>query len=232
LPVALFFAMLMAGLMAVTAERLSYKPVRVRGGDPRFFMIASLGVGILIENTIRLVIGSQYRAYPNIIPSRTVEVLGVNIAIYDIVAASIAAIGLVLLEFYISKTKAGTAIRAAACDMRTAGLMGINVDKLILRTFFISGMLAGLAGMFLGVKYNVYPTLGNIQTKAMIGAIFGGLGSIPGAVYGALILGVLEVLVAGYISSTVRDIVVFCILIVLLLVKPNGLKGRSLEEKV
>lgn len=229
---ALVFAVLMAAIMAVIAERCSYRPVRMRGGGARFYMIASLGVGILIENTVRLVIGPEYRAYPEVIPSRVINVGSFSISIFDIVAAGIAAVGLIVLEFYINKTKTGTSIRAAACDMQTAGLMGINVDRLISHTFFISGMLAGLAGVFIGIKYTVYPTLGNIQTKAMVGAIFGGLGSISGAIYGALIVGILEVLVAGYISSSVRDIFVYAVLIVVLLVKPNGLKGKTLEEKV
>lgn len=229
---ALVFAVFMGGLVSITAERIAYKPVRLRGGDPKFFMIASLGIGILIENTVRLAIGPQFRAYPEVIPSRVINVGPFSISIFDIVAGLVAAVGLVALEFYITKTKAGTAIRASASDMKTAGLMGINVDKLILKTFFISGMLAGLGGMFIGIKYTVYPTMGNIQTKAMIGAIFGGLGSISGAIYGAMIVGVLEILVAGFISSKVRDIFVFGVLIIVLLVKPNGLRGRTIEEKV
>lgn len=94
--------------------------------------------------------------------------------------------------------------------MKAAGLMGINVSRLIMQVFFIAGVLAGVGGMFLGIKYTVYPTMGLIQTKAMIAAIFGGLGSISGAIYGAILLGLLEVFVAGYISSQIRDIVVFC----------------------
>ena len=229
---ALAFSIIAAGVVAVIAERLSYRPVRLRGGDPLYFMIASLGVGILIQNTIIVTIGPAFKTYPPIIPMRAVHFLGLTVSLFDLIAAGTAAIGLIALEFYINKTKAGIAIRSAAYDMRTAGLMGINVDMLIMKVFFLSGMLAGLGGMFLGIKYTVFPTLGNIQTKAMIGAIFGGLGSISGAIYGSLILGVLEVLVAGYISSTMRDIVVFVILIIVLILRPTGLKGRSLEEKV
>ena len=230
--VSLLIAVAMAGLAAVIAERFSYQPVRMRGGDPLFFMIASLGVGILIENTVMLVIGPEFKTYPTFLEVSSIKVGPVSISTFDIFAAAIAVIGLVVLEFYINKTKTGIAIRAAAYNMKAAGLMGVDVNKLIMKVFFIAGMLAGIGGVFLGCKYTVYPTLGSIQTKAMIGAIFGGLGSVSGAIYGALILGVLEVFVSGYISSTVRDIVVFTILIIVLIFRPTGLKGKALEEKV
>jgi len=229
---ALIMAVVMAGIVAVFSEHMAYCPVRERGGDPLYFMIASLGVGIVIQNAIVITIGPQFKVYPSIIPSRAVQFFGLSISIFDIIAAGVSILGLIVLEFYINKTKAGIAIRSAACDMKAAGLMGINVSSLIMRVFFISGMLAGIGGMFLGIKYTVYPTLGLIQTKAMIAAIFGGLGSISGAIYGAILLGILEVFVAGYISSQIRDIVVFAILIVVLIVRPSGIKGKSLEEKV
>ncbi len=229
---AILVAMVFAGLTAICAEHFSYRPVRIRGGDPLFFMIASLGVGILIENTIIVTIGPNFKTYPDLLEVRTIQFGSITIATFDLFAAGVAIIGLILLEFYINRTKAGIAIRAAAYNMKTAGIMGVNVDTLIMKVFFIAGLLAGIGGVFLGNKYTVYPTMGAIQTKAMIAAIFGGLGSISGAIYGAVILGVLEVFVAGYISSTIRDIVVFAVLIVVLIFRPTGLKGKPIEEKV
>lgn len=229
---ALLLAMLAAGLIAGMAEHFSYKPVRQRGGDSLYYMIASLGVGILIQNTIVVTIGPYFKTYPEVISTRMIEFCGISIGTYDLIAAVVAVVGLVILEYYINHTRAGIAIRAAAYDITTAGLMGVNVNALITKVFVIAGLLAGIGGMFLGNKYTVYPTLGAIQTKAMIGAIFGGLGSISGAIYGSIILGVLEVMVAGYISSNVRDIVVFTVLIVVLIFKPAGLKGKLVEEKV
>lgn len=230
--VAIACAIVSAGLIAVVAERLAYRPVRLRGGDPLYFMIASLGVGIFIENAIIVTIGPQFRTFPDVISTRSIAIGGLNIATMDLVAAIVAAVGLVAMEYYINKTKAGVAIRAAAFDMRTAGLMGINVDGLIMKVFFIAGLMAGIGGVFMGMKYTVYPQLGAITTKAMIAAIFGGLGSISGAIYGSIILGLVECFVSGYISSTLRDLIVYAILIVLLLFRPTGLKGKSVEEKV
>lgn len=109
--------------------------------------------------------------------------------------------------------------------------MGINVRQLILIVFIIAGSMAGLSGVFLGIKYTAYPTMGNLTNKAFISAVVGGLGSMPGAVVGALILGVLETMISAYVSSALRNLFAYALLIVILLIKPTGLMGKSMEDK-
>jgi len=132
----------------------------------------------------------------------------------------------------ITKTRQGMAIRAAATDLEAVGLMGVNTNRLIAIVFLVAGALAGLAGYFLGMKYTVYPQLGSITNKVYVAAVFGGLGSLPGAVIGSILLGIFETLISGYISSSARDIFVYLLLILVLLVKPTGLMGKKHEDKV
>ncbi len=228
IPIALAFS----GIMAATIERLAYRPIRTRGGRTLYFIIASMGVSIFCEHFIIAGIGAQYRTYPSLLPYRSFSIGGFTIGILDLVSAMVAVVSLALLQYFISKTKTGTAIRAAAFDLQIAGVMGINIDRLLMVVFLVAGSLAGIAGVILGIKYTVYPQLGYLTIKAFVGAVFGGLGSLPGAIVGSLLLGVLETFTAAFISSTLRDLVVFFMLILVLLVKPNGLMGVYTEEKV
>ena len=124
------------------------------------------------------------------------------------------------------------AIRATARDTDTAGLMGINVNKVSLIVFAISGVTAGIAGTFMGMKYTVYPNLGDISNKAFIASVIGGMGSLPGAVLGGFILGVIETMVSGYISSSMRDLFSFGIMILVLIFLPDGIVGKKVHDKL
>ena len=162
-----------------------------------------------------------------------IDVQGVSISTMDLAAAVIAAAMLILLTYLVSRTKAGIAIRAASQDLEAVGLMGVNTNLLITVVFLIAGALAGLAGFFLDMKYTVYPTLGTVITnKAYVAAVLGGLGSLPGAVVGSILLGVFEMMIAGYISSGARDVFVYLLLIIILIIKPSGLMGKKREDKV
>ena len=143
----------------------------------------------------------------------------------------LSAIALIILLFLINKSKFGLHVRAVACSSRTAGLLGIKIDRVIAMVFLLAGALAGLAGITYGMKYNIYPTMGNVGLKAFIASVIGGLGSVPGAIAGALLLGLIETVVSGYISSGLRDLISFCLLIVILLVRPSGLFGVDVQEK-
>ncbi len=226
-------AMIGGMLIATIADRLAYKTIRDRGSPTLYFIIASMGMAIFADNFIIATIGPRFRSYPEIFKITSIEWGRISISTMDLVAAVAAAIMLIVLVFIINKTKQGIAIRAAAYDLDAIGLMGVNTDLLITIVFFIAGSLAGLAGFFLGMKYTVYPSLGSaITTKAYIAAVFGGLGSLPGAVIGSILLGIFEMMIAGYISSSTRDIFVYLLLIVILLVKPSGLLGVKREDKV
>lgn len=230
--VAIPLAFLFSGVMATTVERLAYRPIRVRGGRTLYFIIASMGVSIFCEHFIIAGIGAQFRTYPALLPYRSFAVGGFSIGILDIVSAAVAIVALAGLQYFIAKTKTGTAIRAAAFDLQIAGVMGINIDRILTIVFLLAGTLAGIAGVILGIKYTVYPQLGYLTIKAFVGAVFGGLGSLPGAIVGSLVLGLLETYTSAFISSTMRDLVVFFTLILVLLLRPNGLMGVYTEEKV
>lgn len=226
-------AMVGGVLIATLADRLAYKSIRDRGSPTLYFIIASMGMAILVDNLIIATIGPRFRSYPEIFKVTSIELGRISISTMDLAAAVVAAVMLIILVFIINKTKQGIAIRAAANDLDTVGLMGVNTNLLITIVFFIAGSLAGLAGFFLGMKYTVFPTLGStITNKAYVAAVFGGLGSLPGAVIGSILLGIFEMMIAGYVSSGARDIFVYLLLIVLLLIKPSGLLGVKREDKV
>ena len=227
-------ALAASGLVAVLTERLAYKPIRERTPITLYLLIASMGVNIVIENIFVVTVGGRIRALPqSTFPTGVFELGGgVTVSASDILSLVVAAVFLVLLQLFLTRTRWGLAIRAAACDLRTAGLMGVNVTFLIALVFFVAGLLAAVGGIFLSVRYSLYPQLGSITTKAFIAAVIGGLGSLPGAVLGSLILGLAEMLTAGFISSQMRDLVVYSLLVLILLFRPAGFFGRPVSEKI
>jgi branched-chain amino acid transport system permease protein len=226
-------AILVAGFVAVLTERLAYKPIRERTPLTLYLLIASMGVSIVIENFFVIVVGGRFRALPPVLPQDPITITqGVTISMFDITTFIVAIVFLLGLQLFLQKTKWGLAIRAAACDLRTAGLMGVNVSLLIGIVFFVAGGLAAVGGIFLSMRYTLFPQLGAITIKAFVAAVIGGLGSLPGAVVGSLILGLAEMLSAGFISSQMRDIVVFSLLVITLLVRPAGLFGKQISDKV
>ena len=226
-------ALIGAGIAAVLTERLGYKPIRERTPLTLYMMIASMGISIVIENLFVVTVGGRFRALPPVIPTNPVNLFGLaTTSAFDLLSLVTSVVCLVGLQLFLVKTKWGLAIRAASYNLRTAGLMGVNVNLLISIVFFVAGLLAAVGGIFLSVRYTLYPQLGMITIKAFVAAVIGGLGSLPGAVVGSIILGLAEMLTAGFISSQFRDLVVFALLIVTLLISPTGLFGKSVGEKV
>lgn len=227
-------ALIGAGISAIVVEKFAYRPIRERTPITLYMLIASMGMSIVIENIFVVTIGGRFRALPPVFPSGLVDFMGVaTINQADLISLATAIIFLVGLQLFLSKTKWGLAIRAASYNLKVAGLMGVNVNRLISIVFFVAGLLAAVGGIFLSVKYTLYPQLGAmITTKAFVAAVIGGLGSLPGAVVGSLILGLAEMLAAGFISSQFRDLIVFALLIITLIVRPTGLFGKSVGEKV
>jgi branched-chain amino acid transport system permease protein len=222
-----------AGLAAVLVERLAYRPIRERTSLTLYMLIASMGMSIVIENFFVVTVGGRYKALPEVIPMNPVSVFGLaTTSAFDILSLVTAVVFLIGLQLFLSKTKWGLAIRAASYNLKVTGLMGVNVNRLIAIVFFVAGMLAAVGGIFLSARYTLYPQLGGITTKAFVAAVIGGLGSLPGAVAGSLILGLAEMLTTGFLSSQYRDLIVFFLLIVTLIVRPAGLFGRSVGEKV
>jgi len=226
-------AMVGAGVSAILTERVAYKPIREKTNITLYLLIASMGMSIVIENVFVILAGGRFRALPPVIPTSPVNVFGVaTTSMFDILSLVTAVIFLSCLQLFLTRTKWGLAIRAAAYDLRVAGLMGVNVNRLVSIVFFVAGVLAAVGGIFLSARYTLYPQLGLITIKAFIAAVIGGLGSLPGAVVGSLILGLAEMLTAGFISSQMRDLVVFLLLIITLLIRPSGLFGKEVKEKV
>ena len=230
--VASLLAFLGAGVSAVLVERGAYKPIRERTNVTLYLLIASMGMSIVIENIFVVTVGGRFRALPPVIPMTPVSVFGLaTTSAFDILSLVMAMIFLGS-QVFLSTTKWGLAIRACFLRPQNGGSHGSNVNKLISIVFFVAGLLAAVGGIFLSVRYTLYPQLGLITIKAFVAAVIGGLGSLPGAVVGSLILGLAEMLTAGFISSQMRDIVVFGMLVLTLLWRPTGLFGKHISEKV
>jgi branched-chain amino acid transport system permease protein len=228
---AMVVSIILTIILSVSVEKLAYSPLRRRKAPRLFMMISAMGVNLAIVNMINLVFGGIYRKFPieNVQP---IFIGNVSIGRTDLIAGIISFGVLGLLWLFLYRTRWGLGIRASAIDILTASLMGINNDAVAFTIFAITGMLSSVAGVFYGIKYAVFPLMGVVTIKAMIASIIGGLGSLPGAIVGSMILGILETLVSGYISSSYRDLFSFLFLIIVLLFFPNGLMGKSGEEKL
>jgi branched-chain amino acid transport system permease protein len=228
---ALIVAVAGAGLVSVISERVAYRRIRNNNSPTMFLMIAAMGVSISLQNFVLVTVGSKFKTYPQILPVKAIPVGGIYIGMLDLISFLISLLVILFLYFLIERTKFGLAVKAAASDMQVASLLGINVDKYIGLVFLLAGSLAGVSGVLLGMKYTVYPQLGNFALKAFIASVFGGLGSVPGAIVGALFIGIMEVFVAGYVSAGLRDLFTFTLLIAVLVIRPTGLFGKDIQDK-
>ncbi len=220
-----------AALISFFNERLAYRRIRNNKSPNMFLMIAAMGLSITYQNAATLVFGAKFKMYPVVLPVSSVEIGAFHIGVLDLISLIITAVMLIALVLVINKSKFGLNVRAIACNSQTASLLGVRVDRSVALVFLLAGGLAGCAGILLGLKYNVYPTMGNVGLKAFIASVLGGLGSVPGAIIGAILLGVIETFASGYLSSGLRDLISFTLLIVILLVKPSGLMGVDVQEK-
>ncbi len=229
---ALLVSMVTAAVVGVIIERLAYRPLR---HAPRIAaLITAIGVSLLIQNVALLVWRPDPRAFPDVIKMQTWSIGGVIIDNRQVIILAVSVGLMLVLQYIVHRTKVGRAMRAASMDTDTAMLMGIDVNMVISTTFAIGSALAAAAGVLVGVYYSrIDPMMGVMSgLKAFIAAVLGGIGNIPGAMLGGLILGIAEVLVVAVASSSWKDAVAFTILIVILLVKPSGLLGHYQREKV
>lgn len=225
--------MILVAIIGAILERVAYRPLRQ---SPRLSAVVSaLGASIFFQNAIMAIYSPKFLVYPhNILPKTAVNIMGMDIPVMRIIMFATSLVLMAALYFFIQKTKIGTAIRAAAIDQGAAKLMGINVDRVIMLVFCIGPALGGAAGLMVGLYYGqINFSMGwMFGLKAFTAAILGGIGNIPGAMVGGLLLGVIEALGAAYISIAWKDAIAFCVLILILIVRPTGLLGERVAEKV
>jgi branched-chain amino acid transport system permease protein len=229
----LIAAMVGCGIVGFFIERFAYKPVRK--SSRLAALITAIGVSLLLENGGVLLFGADPKFFPQIIPSSNIALgNGVTISNQQIIIL-VVAFGLMLaLRFIVMNTRVGKAMRAVSHSHTAAALMGISVDRIITFTFVLGSMLAAAAGVLVALQNpKIEPYMGIMPgLKAFVAAVLGGIGNIPGAVIGGLVMGIAEVMVVGYLSPTYRDAIAFVLLIVILLVRPAGILGKASAEKV
>ncbi|HEX5134113.1 MAG TPA: branched-chain amino acid ABC transporter permease [Thermoanaerobaculia bacterium] len=225
-------AMLVCAVLGVIIERFAYRPVR--RAARLTLLITAIGVSLFIENGAQLVFGPDPKFFPSLAPRADFLVGGVRLTSEQLTVIALSFLLMVLLRLFILKTRTGKAMRAVSFNLDTAKLMGISTDRIIAITFGLGSALAAAAGVLIGMQIpKIDPLMGiNYGLKAFVAAVLGGIGNVPGAVLGGLLIGTSEVMVVGYLSSTYRDAIAFGILILVLLLRPQGILGRAQKEKV
>lgn len=230
--IAVLLAIFGCVVLGVLIDKVAYAPLREA---PRLsILITAIGVSYLLENGVQLLLGADAKVIPSIIDLGTVQIFGSTLSGTALLTVAVTIVATVVLTLLVQKTRLGKAMRAVSEDMGAARLMGVNVNSTISFTFAVGSALAGIAAILYSMAYQqVSPTMGvMLGTKAFVAAVLGGIGSIPGAVIGGLIVGFSEVFVAAFGLSVWQDAVVFLLLILVLVVKPTGLLGRPVTEKV
>lgn len=232
--VSIVLAVVICTILGITIEKIAYKPLRK--ASPLAVLITAIGVSYLLQNIALLVFGADTKSFTSVVSIPTIVLAGGKIKITGVALVTVLACIVIMagLMIFIKKTKAGQAMLAVSEDKDAAQLMGVNVNGTISLTFAIGSGLAAIAGVLL---CSAYPTLtpytGSMPgIKAFTAAVFGGIGSIPGAFIGGILLGIIEILGKAYISSQLSDAIVFAVLIIILLVKPTGILGKPIHEKV
>ena len=232
--VGVLLAMLVCTVLGMVIERLAYKPLRQ--APSLAVLITAIGVSYFLQNGAQLLWGTNNKMFPAFLKGNALQLMDgqLKISVTTVVNVVVCVVVMLALTWFTGKTKMGKAMRACSEDKGAAQLMGINVDTTISMTFAIGSALAAVAGVLYMSSYPILvPTTGSMPgIKAFTAAVFGGIGSIPGALLGGLLLGIIEIFAGGYISTQLQNAIVFAVLIVVLLVKPTGLLGKQIREKV
>lgn len=231
--VALIGAMIFCMLLGMLVERVAYRPLR--GKSSRLSaLISAIGVSIFLSTLMTLIRGPNTTRYPEVMNITTFQIGSISVSSLQIIILVVAGILMVGLQVMIKNTRMGKAMRACSQDLEASYLMGINVNRIISFTFAIGSALAAAGGVLVGIYYNaVWPLMGTMAgLKAFAAAILGGIGSIPGAMIGGLTLGILEIFGVAYLSSSYKDAIAFAILILVLIIRPQGILGQKKMKKV
>ena len=229
---ALIFTCVICAVLGVIIEKIAYKPLR---NAPRLaVLITAIGVSYFLQSASLLIFKATPIPFQSVINVNSITLGGVTISGITIVTLIVTTVSMIALTLFINKTKAGSAMRAVSEDMGAAQLVGINVNRTITMTFAIGSFLAAVAGILYICQYqSLKPTMGALPgIKAFVAAVLGGIGSVPGAMIGGIILGIIESVSKAFISTELSDAIVFSVLVIVLLVKPSGILGKKKNEKV
>lgn len=230
----IIISVLVCTILGILIERLAYKPLRK--ASSLSVLITAIGVSYFLQNLAQLMFGTNPKVFPELMKNSTFALFGgqLTLSYKTLLTIIVCILIMIFLIIFVNKTKTGKAMRACSQDKEAAQLMGINVDNTISITFAIGSGLAAIAAILLCMTYSTFtPTLGSMPgIKAFTAAVFGGIGSIPGAFIGGLLLGIIETLTKAYLSTQLSDAIVFMVLIVVLLIRPTGLLGKKIHEKV
>ena len=231
-PLAVLTAILVCTVLGVVIERLAYKPLRQ--APSLAVLITAIGVSYFLQNGAQILWSSSSKVFPSVISAGSISIGAASVSYLTLLTIATCIVVMICRTLFINKTKTGSAMRECSEDKGASMLMGINVNQIISITFAIGSGLAAIASVLLASTYpSVYPTMGSMPgIKAFTAAVFGGIGSVPGAFVGGLILGIIEIFAKAYISTQLSDAIVFGVLIVILLIKPTGLLGKKINVKV
>lgn len=231
---AILLGIVFTGALGILIDKTSLEPLRKAKSEPIASLITTIGISNIISNLLIASFGSQKRQFPALFPSKTIQFLGIDIQYTQLGMFAVSLILMLLLVVLVNKTNIGLAMRASQQNIKAAQLMGINVNFIISFTFFLGGVSAAIAGSLVSSYYSMaYPNMGYMAgLKAFAAAVLGGIGSLHGSLVGGLLVGLSESFAATYLGSEYRDSMAFIILIIVLIIRPNGLFGKKGVEKV
>jgi branched-chain amino acid transport system permease protein len=228
---ALVVTAVLGGLVGILVEKLVFRPIRIQNKPLTYFFVNSITVAMLVQQFFSALWGSDYYPYPVFIEKAVFNFGNLVVSKTYVLMLAISAAVLVGLSLFLRKTRTGIAVRAASSDISTPSLMGINTDFVISVTFCIAGILAGVTGFFLGMTYTVTPFIGSMILKGIIASIIGGMGSLAGGVIAGILLGAAESLLIAEVGASITPIVIYLSIIILLMVRPQGIAGKLYSVK-
>ena len=231
--VTILFTSVCGVIIALCMDTAGFRRLRKNKSPGIYNFLSSLTFAIMIEQILAVVFGKNVHGYPPIFSQNTFEIFGIRFTTINILILAVSLVILVVLILVIDRTKIGLAIRAVAINPDTSLLMGINSGVVVLSVLTDAGFLAGISGVFLGVKYSVYPAVGStMMLKGFIASVIGGLGSLGGAIFAAIMLGLIEMFLTYYIGAIVTPVILFAVMLVFLFLRPQGISGKIAQEKV
>ena len=228
---ALIITTILGGFVGVVVEKLVFRPIRLQNKPLTYFFVNSITVAMLVQQFFSAMWGRFYFPYPRFLEKTAFEIGNLIVSRTYVLMLAISAFVLLALSLFLRKTRTGIAVRAASTDIYTPALMGVNTDVIISVTFAIAGVLAGLTGFFLGMTYSVTPFIGSLILKGIIASIIGGMGSLGGGIIAGILLGVAEGLLIAEVGASITPIIIYMAIVVLLLVRPQGIAGKLVSVK-